>query len=70
MRQDGFISICEAARMTGHTMTTLYKRIERGTLRGRRSGMFHFVELESLFAAYPHIKPPEAEDPSSSTEAT
>lgn len=60
MRQEGFISVVEAAKLTGHATGTLYERIKRGTLKGRRSGLFHFVEIASLEAEYPQIKVPPA----------
>jgi hypothetical protein len=61
MRQEGFIPVIDAARLTGHATSTLYERIRRGTLKGRKSGHFHFVELASLEAIYPQIKAPSGE---------
>jgi hypothetical protein len=57
MRQRGLITIIEAARFTGTATTTLYERIQRGTLLGaERAGMFHYVKAESLAEAYPHAR--------------
>ncbi len=73
MRELGYITIIEAANMTGHAPGTLYRRIQRKTLNGRKSGPFHFVELASLYEAYPHLKAqpaaPAAAPGARSTEA-
>ena len=70
MREQGFISVMEAAAMTGAATTTLYARLARGNLVGRRAGMFHFVLLASLEAEYPHVKPSTAESPAAEPHST
>ncbi len=56
MRKRGMISISEAARITGHNKSTFYGRIRKGTLGPpERSGVFLYIPIGSLVAAYPHI---------------
>jgi hypothetical protein len=56
MRERGFIPLLEAAKRSGHAPTTLYARIQRGELKGERTGMFHFVEEKSFLGTCPQAK--------------
>lgn len=61
MRKEGYIPVVEAANLTGSAANTLYDRVKKNRLKGKRYGHFHFVELASLEENFPQLKaPPQA----------